>query len=117
MEYIYGIWAFLGFLAFLQVSSLSTKQKRMERRENDDSQVRSSMKDDMKMILTPYVGKEVIFDFYEDEEDLDMVNTNKNKFILLDVDEKWALIRIESTRKTVNKLIRISSVKGVSFNG
>ncbi len=117
MEYIFGIWAFLGFLAFLQVSSLSTKQKRMERCENEDSQLRSSMKDDMKTILTPYVGKEVTFDFYEDEEDSDMADTSKTKFILLDVDEKWALIRIYTKRKTVNKVIRLSSIKGASFNG
>jgi len=116
MDYVIGMLAFFGFLAFIQVSSLSTKLKRMERHENDDSQMRSSLKDDMKSILAPCVGKEIVLDFYEDEEEPDMLDTSKhNKFILIDVDDKWAFIRIETPRKTVNKLIRFSSIKGVSF--
>ena len=111
MEYVVGIWAFLGFLAFLQVSSLATKQKRMERRESEGT----NMKSNVAVMLMPYVGQEVAFVFYEDEEDLDMVYSLKNKVVLLDVDEKWALVKVDNKKKNTTKLIRISSIKGVSF--
>ena len=76
---------------------------------------RSSVRDDMVKVLTPYIGKEVIFDFYEDEEDVDILSIGKkDKAILLDIDSKWAMVRIEKQNTHKDKLIRISSVKGVS---
>ena len=70
----------------------------------------------MKAVMTQYIGKEIVLDFYEDEEDIDMLDTSKhNKFTLMDVDEKWALIHIEKPKKSVEKLIRLSSIKGFSL--
>ena len=65
------------------------------RNDNRHSE-RSSVRDDMVKVLTPYIGKEVIFDFYEDEEDVDILSIGKkDRAILLDIDSKWSMVRIE----------------------
>lgn len=117
MDILYKIGAIFGLIAFFQVSTISAKLHRMERSENGNlHSERSSVRDDMIKILTPYIGKEVLLDFYEDEEDMDLLCTGKqDKIILLDIDSKWAMIRIETSKTHIDKLIRISSIKGVSF--
>ena len=127
MDLLYKIWAFLGFLAFIQIGILSDRIHRKERSENGNLYAeRSSVKDDMTQILASYIGKEVILDFYEDEEDWDLADT---KATLLDMDSKWALLQIEakkedkknwaslqidSKKEHMQKLIRISSIKGIT---
>ena len=113
MEYLFKFWAFLGFFAFIQVCSLSSKVNRLMRaeREQADKSYTSNIhvKKDM---LEPYVGMEIGLDFYEDEEDGDLYFGND--VILLAVDEKWALLEITTKNKKKQKLIRLSSLKGVS---
>ena len=47
---------------------------------------------------------------------MDLLCAGKHeKTILLDIDEKWVMIRFETPKKQKDKLIRISSIKGVSF--
>lgn len=120
MDLLYKIWAFFGFLAFIQMGSIyasSARMRRAERSENGNLHAeRSSVKDDMAKILAPYIGKEISLDFYEDEEDMDLLDTGKHdKAILMDIDPKWALIHIETPKTHKEKLIRISSIKGVAF--
>lgn len=120
MDFLYKIWAFFGFIAFIQMGSIyaaSAKLRRAERSESGNLHAeRSSVKDDMAKILAPYIGKEVSLDFYEDEEDMDLFDVGKHdKAILLDIDSKWALMRIETPKTHKDKLIRISSIKGVAF--
>lgn len=118
MEILYKMGAIFGLLAFFQVSAVAARLRRLERSENSAvHSERSSVKDDMRKILAPYTGKEIHLDFYEDEEDADLELINiggHNKIILLDMDEKWALVRIETPKNHRDKLIRISSIRGVS---
>ena len=116
MEFLYKMGAIFGLLAFFQVSAVAARLRRLERSENSVLHAeRSSVKDDMTKILAPYTGKRIQLDFYENEEDMDLINISKqNKIILLDMDEKWALVRIETSKNHRDKLIRISSIKGVS---
>ena len=113
MEYLFKIWAFLGFFAFIQVCSLSSKVNRLMRAEREpaDKSYTSNIhvKKDMR---EPYIGMEIGLDFYEDEEDGDLYFGND--VILLAVDEKWALLEITAKSKKTQKLIRLSSLKGVS---
>lgn len=117
MDVLYQMGAIFGLFAFFQVNAISAKLRRMERSETSSLHLeRSSVKDDMAKLLAPYIGKEVVFDFYEDEEDEDLLLAGKHsKVILLDVDEKWAMIHMEMPKAHKEKLIRVSSVKGVSF--
>ena len=117
MDLLYKMWAFFGFLAFIQMGSIYARIHRAERSENGNLHAeRSSVKDDMAKILAPYIGKEISLDFYEDEEDIDLLGADRHdKIILMDIDPKWSLIHIETPKTHKDKLIRISSIKGVTF--
>lgn len=113
MDTLITIGAFLGFLAFLKVGDLSSKVNRLMRaeREQEDRAYTSNIhvKKDM---LEPYIGSLIGLDFFEDEEDGDLYFGND--VVLLAVDEKWALLEITAKNKKMQKLIRLSSLKGVS---
>lgn len=113
MDILITIGAFLGFLAFLKVGELSSKVDRLIRaeREQEDKAYTSNIHV-RKDMLEPYVGMEIGLDFYEDEEDGDLYFGND--VILLAVDEKWALFEICAHGKKKQKLIRLSSLKGIS---
>lgn len=117
MDTIYKLWAFFGFLAFLQVGNLSCRMRKKERSNNSEPNTsRSSIKDDMRQILTPYIGKEIeTIDFYEDEESGNFYDVRQKHFFLEDIDEKWALIKIISSKDEKQELIRMSSIKGITF--
>ena len=117
MDIVYKLWAFFGFWAFIQVCSLSSRLRKTERSINSEpNTLRSSMKDDMRQILNPYIGKEIeTIDFYEDEETDIFYDVKQNQFFLEDIDEKWALIKVITPKYEKQELIRISSIKGVTF--
>ena len=117
MDIVYKLWAFFGFLAFIQVCSLSSRLRKTERSINSEpNTLRSSMKDDMRQILNPYIGKEIEdIDFYEDEETDIFYDVKQNRFFLEDIDEKWALLKVITPKYEKQELIRISSIKGVTF--
>ena len=117
MDIVYKLWAFFGFLAFIQVCSLSSRLRKTERSINSEpNTLRSSMKDDMRQILNPYIGKEIEdIDVYEDEETDIFYDVKQNQFFLEDIDEKWALIKVITPKYEKQELIRISSIKGVTF--
>ena len=117
MDIVYKLWAFFGFLAFIQVCSLSSRLRKTERYINSEpNTLRSSMKHDMRQILNPYIGKEIeTIDFYEDEETDIFYDVKQNRFFLEDIDEKWALLKVITPKYEKQELIRISSIKGVTF--
>lgn len=120
MDLLNKIWVFCLILSFIQLGSIYAGSARMRRAERSESgnlhAERSSVKDDMAKILAPYIGKEISLDFYEDEEDMDLLGADRHdKVILMDIDPKWALIHIETPKTHKDKLIRISSIKGVAF--
>ncbi|MDY2589829.1 MAG: hypothetical protein SOW32_06535 [Agathobacter sp.] len=117
MDIVYKLWAFFGFLAFIQVCGISSRLRKTERSINSEpNTLRSSMKDDMRQILNPYIGKEIeTIDFYEDEETDIFYDVKQNRFFLEDIDEKWALLKVITPKYEKQELIRISSIKGVTF--
>ena len=117
MDIVYKLWAFFGFLAFIQVCGISSRLRKTERSINSEpNTLRSSMKDDMRQILNPYIGKEIeTIDFYEDEETDIFYGVKQNQFFLEDIDEKWALLKVITPKYEKQELIRISSIKGVTF--
>ena len=113
MDTLVKIGAFLGFLAFLKVGSLASKVQRLERAERvQEIGTYEGKAHMMKGMLEPYVGSEIMLDFYEDEGEVDLFFDNAA--VLIAVDEKWALLEISDKGKKKQKLIRLSSIKGVS---
>ena len=69
-------------------------------------------------VVRSYMGKKVEINFREDCMDVDVVmygNSKHGSNTILDADEDWILVRIESPKGTKEKLIRMSSVSGVSL--
>lgn len=57
-------------------------------------------------------------DLKEDHEDVDIINYGNTKHgsnTVLDADNEWLLVRIETPKKTVEKLIRMESVERISL--
>lgn len=111
-----GFFEFLGFIAFIQVFSLQGRVSKLEKqlRETNNGEESNSL-NDLSESLQKRVGKCVKFDFYDNEEDYELYSFNaKNSFVqIVDVDEKWVHVHAESKNKKIDKLIRISSIKGI----
>ncbi len=117
MDTLVKIGAFLGFLAFLQVGSLTSKVNRLIREGRSlgngmHINAHTVNAHIMKDMLEPYIGSRIGLDFFEDEGDVDIFFDND--LLLLAVDEKWALLEITDHGKKKQKLIRLSSLKGIS---
>ena len=66
-------------------------------------------------LLENLMGKKVKLNFYEDEETDIFYDVKQNQFFLEDIDEKWALLKVITPKYEKQELIRISSIKGVTF--
>ncbi len=105
------LWIF-GLFAFIQMWGLSSRISRLERAKVNNTEI-----EDLTEIIVTHIGKQIdTITFYEDEEDDDLECLGKNeKAFIEEVDEKWVLLRVEKAKKTVRKLIRISSIKGIAL--
>ena len=115
MDTLYKLMAFLGFIAFVQGCSLASKVSRMER-EKRCEYVGISKRNDLRQLIKSYIGAQISsVEFYDDEEDYAIgIMGKKDKLYLLDVDEKWVLFKLVTSKKETMKMIRISSIKSIS---
>ena len=122
MEGLIWVWAILGVSAFIQVNAISSKVTKLERflREGADGQGGNlpctSHESLQTESLQKRIGERVSFEFYEDEEDpdLEFLTPNSGFARIVDADDKWVLVHVEKGKKKIEKMIRISSVKGIT---
>lgn len=119
MEYAAFVFAIFGLFAYTSLSSLKTRVDRLERQL---TQIRgTSYHEDRKSLLSivkSCIGKNVSIDLKEDHEDADIIgygNTGHGSNTVMDADEEWLLVRIESPKGTKEKLIRMESVERISI--
>ena len=114
MDTLYKLMAFLGFIAFVQGCSLASKVSRMEREKRGES-VGISKRNDLRQLIKSYIGAQISsVEFYDDEEDYAIgIMGKKDKLYLLDVDEKWVLFKLMTSKKETMKMIRIRCVKSI----
>lgn len=110
MEYL-GVF---GFIAFVLVMTLQGKVSKLERqmREAGIGEEGIALNGDLSSSLEKRIGCQVKVDFYDGEADADIVSGKT--VTIKDVDEKWVLVRLENKKKTCEKLIRISTIKGIT---
>ena len=115
LAYVLGIF---GLVAFLQSSSLKS---RIDALEEQLSKVGGTTyhagRQDLLRAAKSYVGQKVSLDLKEDHEDVDVVmygNTRHGSNTVLDVDDDWMLVRIDTPKGTKTKLIRLGSIEGIS---
>ena len=110
MEYL-GVF---GFIAFVLVLTLQSKVSKLERqvREAGIGEEGVALNGDLSASLEKRIGRQVKMDFYDGEADADMVSAKT--VTIKDVDEKWVLVCCEGKKKTTDKLVRISTIKGIT---
>ncbi len=110
MEYL-GVF---GFIAFVFVLTLQGKVSKLERqiREAGFGEEGAALNGDLSGSLEKRIGRKVKLDFYDGEADADVIGLKSVK--ILDVDEKWVLVHCENKKKSFDKLIRISTIKGIT---
>ena len=115
MQYIGLVFGIFGLLAYLQVSELKNRVKALERELS--SMQGTSYHDDRKALLQAarqLIGQKVEIEMKEDHMDADIINygnTRHGANTILDADDDWLLIRIDSPKESKDKLIRLESVK------
>ena len=118
MEYVGYVFGIFGLMAYLQVSSL---KKRIDDLERELTKMKgTSYHEDRSTLLSvakSYIGQKVKIDLKEGHKDVDIINYGNSNYgsnTILDVDEEWLLIRVDSKNKSKNKLIRMESIERIS---
>ena len=123
MEYL-GIIGFVfgifGFLAYISQGGLKKRIIELERQLT--KMQGTSYADDRKALIKlakDCIGKPVKLDLKEDYEDTDIMMYGNSKVgtnTILDVDEDWMLVRVESAKKAPKeKLIRLEAVQRIQL--
>ncbi|MCR5134190.1 MAG: hypothetical protein K6B12_00995 [Clostridiales bacterium] len=123
MEYM-GVVAFVfgifGFLAYLNQGGLKKRITELERQLT--KMQGTSYADDRKALVElakECIGKPVKLDLKEDYGDVDIVMYGNSKYgtnTILDVDEDWMLVRVDSAKKAPKeKLIRLEAVQRIQL--
>ena len=123
MEYL-GIIGFVfgifGLLAYFNQGSLKKRITELERQLT--KMQGTSYADDRKALIKlakDCIGKPVKLDLKEDYEDTDIMMYGNSKVgtnTILDVDEDWMLVRVESAKKAPKeKLIRLEAVQRIQL--
>ena len=119
MEYVALAFGILGIMGYLEAASLKKRVKALED-QLAGVEGTAAFEDRLSLlaVVRSYMGKKVEIYFREDCMDVDVVmygNSKHGSNTILDADEDWILVRIESPKGTKEKLIRMSSVSGVSL--
>ena len=112
----FDIWSILGIFGFICAIHLQGRVSQLERQLREIcSGEPVEPRANLHAIIREYIGKTVTLDFYDDEEDLDTVygNTKLGSIVISDCDDKWVLVTITKGKDTVQKLLRIDSIKGI----
>ncbi len=121
MEYICIVFGVFGIIAYVELSSL---KKRVIALEKELAGIAGTPSFEERRALldavASYTGKQVILDLKEDCEDMDIVmygNSKHGTNTILDADDDWILVRIDSAKGSKEKLIRAGSVQRISLVG
>ena len=119
MEYVALVFGILGMMGYLESASLKKRVKALED-QLAGIEGTSAFEDRLSLlaVIREHMGKKVQINFREECEDPDVVlygNSKHGSNTILDADEEWILVRIESPKGTKEKLIRMSSVRGVTL--
>lgn len=119
MEYVALAFGILGIMGYVEASSLKKRVKALED-QLAGVEGTAAFEDRLSLlaVVRSYMGKKVEINFREDCMDVDVVmygNSKHGSNTILDADEDWILVRVESAKGTKEKLIRMSSVSGVSL--
>ena len=99
------------FILFVWCSSLSGELHSLKKRLKEDN-ILKEHSDKVKNLLVKNIGKQMILKFDDDNMDVDLLLTTCE---IVDVDEKWVLVRYTNGKKIKEKLIRLSILEGAKY--
>lgn len=119
MEYLGLIFGIFGLFAYIELASLKKKVTALEKElagiaGTPSFEERRALLD----AVESYIGKQVVLDLKEDCEDADIMmygNSKHGSNTILDADDDWILVRIDSAKGSKEKLIRAGSVQRISL--
>ncbi len=118
MQYIGWIFGIFGLVAYLELPELKNRVTKLERQLTVVEG--TSLHEDRQALLKAakaYIGQKIILDLKEDHMDSDVVmygNTKHGSVTVLDADDEWMLVRIDTPKGIKEKLIRMESVDRIS---
>lgn len=119
MEYAGFIFGIFGIMAYIQLESL---RKRVIALEEELAGIAGTASFEKRRGLLDAVdaciGKRVILEMKEDCEDADILMYGNSKYgtnTILDADDDWLLVRIDSAKGSKEKLIRAGSIQRISL--
>jgi len=99
------------FVILLWCGSLSSELHSLKKRLKEGNILKENS-DKVKNILAKNIGKQMVLKFDDDNTDIDLL---LNACEIVDVDEKWVLVRYTTGKKTKEKLIRLSILEGAKY--
>ncbi len=118
MEYIGFIFGIFGLFAYVELSSL---KRRITDLEEQMTKLKGTRQHEervsLRQYIKSYIGQKVRLELKEDDQDVDIMmygNTKHGSNTILDADEDWLLLHIETPKGEKEKLIRISSIERIS---
>ena len=119
MEYLGIIFGVFGLVAYAELASLKKKVTALEKELSGIAGTPSF--EERRALLDAvesYIGKQVVLDLKEDCADADIMmygNSKHGSNTILDADDDWILVRIDSAKGSKEKLIRAGSVQRISL--
>jgi hypothetical protein len=119
MEYLGIIFGIFGLVAYAELASLKKKVTVLEKELSGIAGTPSF--EERRALLDAveaYIGKQVVLDLKEDCADADIMmygNSKHGSNTILDVDDDWILVRIDSAKGSKEKLLRAGSVQRISL--
>lgn len=119
MEYIGFVFGIFGLLAYCEISSLKRRISDLER--SLTAMQGTSYHEDRTALVRAtreYICRQVNIDLLEDHADTDIImygNSRHGTNTILDADNEWLLVQIDSPGKSTTKLIRMESVERISL--
>ena len=118
MEYIAFVFGIFGLMAYLEISSLKKKVQKLE--EQLASIEGTPFHEDraaLRKVAKDYVGRKVNIDLKEDQGDVDIMMYGNSKYganTILDADDDWLLVQVDTPKGSKEKLLRLGSVQRIT---
>ncbi len=121
MVYVALVFGILGLSAFVELTSL---KRRIAALEEQQAKIEGTPAYEERRALIKaaktYIGQPVRLELKEDHEDADVMmygNSKHGSNTILDIDNEWLLIRVDSPKAVKEKLIRLESVRRITAAG
>lgn len=118
MIYVAFVFAVFGLIAYLQLSPLKRRVEQLEEQlAKTEGTPLYEARRSLAQAARGYIGKPVQLEFKEDHQDVDIAMYGNGKHgtnTILDADDEWLLVRIDSPKVKTDKLIRLHSIQRIT---